>query len=127
MKKTLFALAGMLVIGLPLFSFAATYHYVTTGGDVASVEADSASQALATAPNIHPNSGVAIDLGFIEVGMDVDVPPSTSGGGLYYAYVDANGTVRTVAASNPSEALLNASNLHPQSGVAVMTDGTLAE
>ncbi len=48
------------VLALPAASFAATYAYVNTSGEVMSVEATSANQALMTAPNLAVHSGVMI-------------------------------------------------------------------
>lgn len=49
-----------------------SYVYVDVTGTVQSVEADSAMEAfIDAAPVIHPNSGVAIDLGIVEVGEEV--------------------------------------------------------
>ena len=121
MTKTFLALAGLLVVGIPLFSFAATYHYVSVEGDVEAVEANSAAEALMTAPNIHPNSGVAIDRGFLEANDDVDVVVGGTGGADTYAYVDSTGQVRTITAQSPAAAIAGATNIHPQSGVAIVT------
>ena len=60
MKKVLGMVALAAVVALPGVSFAQTYAYVNTSGDVSSVEADTASQALVTAPSIGVHSGVML-------------------------------------------------------------------
>ena len=50
----------MNVLASPLSANAATYAYVTTGGDVKSVVADDWMTAITTAPNRHLNSGVLL-------------------------------------------------------------------
>ena len=60
MKKVLGIFALAAVIALPSMSYAATYAYVNTSGEVAAVTADTAAQALATAPNMDVHSGVLL-------------------------------------------------------------------
>jgi hypothetical protein len=60
MKKVLGMVALAAVVALPGVSFAQTYAYVNTSGDVSSVEADTANAALMTAPNIGVHSGVML-------------------------------------------------------------------
>lgn len=71
MKKIL-ALSLIGVFGLPLTSLAATYHYLDVHGNVNSVEAQSAAQALnyvnSLPTTIH--SGVALDQGILEPGQN---------------------------------------------------------
>lgn len=64
-------LAALAIAAVPSLSHAATYHYVNMQGETATVEALNAEMALLTAPNLHPNSGVALDLGIIEPGVEV--------------------------------------------------------
>lgn len=64
-------LAALAVVAIPSLSHAATYHYVNIAGETASVEAPNAETALLIAPNIHPNSGVTLDQGIIEPGVEV--------------------------------------------------------
>lgn len=56
--KTL-AIAALLLV-LPALSDAATFAYVNQNNEVTSMQAATALQALATAPNIHPRSGVLL-------------------------------------------------------------------
>ncbi len=61
MKKLLLgSLALAAVVAIPGVSFAATYAYVNTAGEVMTMEASNASTAIATAPGIHPRSGVLL-------------------------------------------------------------------
>ncbi len=58
--KTIFlgALALAAVVAVPASSFAATYAYVNTAGEVMTVEAATPNAAIQTAPNIAVHSGV---------------------------------------------------------------------
>ncbi len=60
--KTRFLIAAAAVAALasPTFTFAATYAYVNTSGDVTTVTASDANTAIMTAPNIAPRSGVLL-------------------------------------------------------------------
>ncbi|CAN5770947.1 hypothetical protein BH11PAT2_BH11PAT2_10110 [soil metagenome] len=60
MKKVLGMFALAAVIALPSMSYAATYAYVNSAGDVSAVVANTAAQALATAPGISVHSGVML-------------------------------------------------------------------
>lgn len=133
MKKLLFL--PVLALGLvPFLSDAATYHYVNVEGETAAVEAPNAQAALVLAVDRHPNSGVAIDQGDIEPGMDVTAGvvagANTSifgtGGADTYMYVTQTGVTADVVAPNPTVALQIAPNIDENSGV-VIDDGTLEE
>lgn len=60
MKKVLGLTALSALLAFPGASFAASYAYVNTAGDVSMVESASADSALTTAPGIHINSGVIL-------------------------------------------------------------------
>lgn len=121
MTKTLLALAGVVAVTVPAVTLAQTYHYVSVEGDIEAIEADTAAEALVMAPDIHPNSGVAEDRGLLEEGMDADVPVGGTGGANMYAYVDITGEVETITAPNPSVAITAPADIHPNSGVAIVT------
>lgn len=64
MKKIQFSIVATLVVlgvaAVPALSMAATYAYVNTTGEVMTMEAATAAQALLTAPNLHVHSGVML-------------------------------------------------------------------
>ena len=61
MKKLLLgSLALAAVVAIPGVSLAATYAYVNTAGEVMTMEASNSTTAIATAPGIHPRSGVML-------------------------------------------------------------------
>jgi hypothetical protein len=60
MKKLLGITALAALVALPTASFAQTFAYVNTSGEVTSTEAADANTALATAPNIAVHSGVML-------------------------------------------------------------------
>lgn len=60
MKLFLGALALSAVFAMPGISFAASYAYVNTAGEVMSMEASNANTAIMTAPGIHMHSGVML-------------------------------------------------------------------
>lgn len=110
---------GSVVTFLTLSTFslsavAATYQYVNTTGSIQNVEADSASQALATAPNIAPNSGIMpyMVLTTVITNNVGSILPYVS-----YQYVDVFGQVQTTAASNSNQAFATAINIALHSGV----------
>ncbi len=60
MTKLLGIAALAAVVALPTASFAQTFAYVNTSGEVTSVEAADANTALVSAPNIAVHSGVML-------------------------------------------------------------------
>jgi hypothetical protein len=114
---------ALIAIGLlPGLSFAATYHYVNTSGEIAAVEAQNAQTALVTAPNIAYNSGVAIDNGLLKVGKQVTafgyVQPINTGLNTYH-FVNTSGYTDSVVAASAQIALMIAPNIAYNSGVAI--------
>lgn len=92
-----------------------TYQYVDINGNLASVIASNSSEALATAVNRAPESGVML--------VSSNSAPSVLGastGGQTYMYVDINGAVQTVEANSSQDALNKAPNRAPESGVALI-------
>lgn len=106
---------------LPTLSFAATYHYVNTSGEVAAVEAPNAHVALTLPDDIAPNSGVALDLGYLETETEavIGFGYSNSAGAEVYHYVNALGYTDTVVAPDAQTALMIAPNIAINSGVGV--------
>jgi hypothetical protein len=121
---------------LPAASFAATYNYVDTSGSVRTVSADSATAAIAVAPDRAAHSGVAIDNGVVagsvagastSAGTGTPGVPSTGlAANGNYDYVNVSGMVKTVSAGSPQEALFAAGDIAMHSGVAADT-GTLQD
>lgn len=77
LMTTLVALAS--VVALPAAAFAATYQYISSGGDVMTVIAPNADTAIMTAPGIAATSGVMLvnDMdNALPSGMDVPLDPT---------------------------------------------------
>lgn len=102
MKKIL-ALSLIGVFGLPLTSLAATYHYLDVHGNVNSVEAPSATQALKYVSSLPAtiHSGVALDQGILEPGQNYS---------QLYQYRTIYGTTAYVRAATFDAARLLATN-----------------
>lgn len=105
----------------PAVSFANTYQYIGTDGDLHIVEATSASVALTTASNLALHSGVIL------VGSDGKIT-ETDGtvrmSGTFYQYVNTSGNLQSIDASSASVALVSASNIATHSGVILVTNST---
>ncbi len=107
--KKLLALSFIGVLGFPLSSLAATYHYLDVTGTAHTVEAASATQAL-NFVNALPNtihSGVALDMGILEPGENY---------GQTYQYRTIYGTNAYVQAATLDAARLLATDRAPTSG-----------
>jgi hypothetical protein len=113
MKKILFTMLMLgVVTAIPVVTSAATYQYVDTNGNLATVTADNAAQAM-TVANLGPHSGVMLVTGSPVVTNNF---PITTNGGTYL-YVDIYGNLKTVVASSPAQALTLATNITTHSGV----------
>ena len=113
MKKyiSLAVIALVAFAGLGLVAFAdEVYWYVDVNGNLRTEVADNPTQAIATAENIHPNSGVMLTSAQV-AGASISTGDNT------YWYVDVNGNLRTEVAASPSAAIAGAENIHPNSGV----------
>lgn len=113
MKKTPFlaVIAAMgLLLAVPLGVQAITYHYIDIEGEVQTIEAGNASEALNVArvngPTIH--SGVKVDAGILDEGDTF---------ANIYHYVDINGNLKSIQAASMDAALFLATDKHPQSGM----------
>jgi len=110
------------VLGLPAVSLANTYQYVDSGGVLRSMQANSAVQALATAPNIGLHSGVVlVTIGGTGTGGSYE---SVTTGNTFYQFIDRNGKIQSVNAASASIALASAPNIAPNSGVILVTNST---
>lgn len=115
------ALGALLVFASP--AFAATFRYVDTAGDLKVVIANNPTEAIATAPNIAANSGVWLVSGTSTPVVVTPTPtPTPTSGSNTYKYVDTQGTVRTVVAGSPTQAIATAPNIAANSGVLLVSN-----
>jgi len=100
---------------------AATYQYVNTQGQLESISADSATEALRTASNLGSHSGV-----MLVSNVTVQVVTTTSNGSNsnWYMYVNDSGVVITLSANSPAEAFAKAVNLATHSGVMLINSSS---
>jgi len=112
--------AAILAMGFPVFSYASTYAYVNQAGQVNTVIADTAANAIAIAPGISANSGVMLIAN--STGAVLGVNSSAVYGVLTYAYVNQAGTVMTVSANSPALAFANAIGIDENSGVVLLNN-----
>jgi hypothetical protein len=122
-------LAVLTALALPALSSANTYQYVDSAGVLRSTQVNTSTEALATASNIGPNSGVIlVSMGATTVVYPVTSPATnttvTNTGGSFYQFVDANGNVQSINAVNSSVALATAYNIGLHSGVVLVTNST---
>ena len=109
-------LTSMMILGGVLFAasplFAATYEYVDINGNVRVETAETAAEAILSAPQIAPHSGVmrvsenvAVKLSSLDKDTEV------------YAYVSNSGKIEFQVAESPMEAIELAPNRSENSGV----------
>lgn len=107
---------GGLVLGVtPLF--AATYKYVDVNGEAQIENAKNPSEALQTAPNIAPNSGV-MEVKKDEAILMSIIDPDTE----VYGYINTQGNIDIQVAENPYEAMELAPNIMSNSGVMLLIE-----
>lgn len=111
---TIFSLTLMLAFSSNAIAY--TYQYINTSGNIASVEAESTSQALITAPNIDPHSGVMLYSLATAVPAKI-IDNSQTLPYVTYKYVNTTGQIQTVVASSADQAFSLATNIAPTSGV----------
>jgi len=99
---------------------AATYQYINTQGQLESISADSATEALRTASNLGSHSGVILAS---NATVEVTTVPNGSGSN-WYMYVNDSGTVITISANSPAEAFSKAINLATHSGVMLINSSS---
>lgn len=127
MKKITTAFVALAISILPAIAFASTYQYVDNSGNLRTVEANSPTQALATAPNIASHSGVMLASQGIVAGATVvvvptgttitTVTPTNTAGLFHYQYVNTSGNLQSVWANNSAVAIALAANIAYNSGV----------
>ncbi len=112
-------------VSVPSIASAEMYAYVDTSSEVKTVNAVDWRTAIATAQNIHRDSGVVLltpTSNYDIIGETIPgVARYTSGSGTLYAYVDTNGEVKSVAAVDWRTAIATAQNIHRDSGVVLLT------
>jgi len=59
-KQITTTLVALAILAIPAVTFANIYQYIDSGGNVQSIQANSPSEALATAPNLGLHSGVIL-------------------------------------------------------------------
>jgi len=111
-KQILISTVIAILTAVPALSFAATYQYVNTNGNVSTVSADSAAQAM-TVSDIAPTSGVIQITSGTSLNFTNFVPVS---GTNTYQYVNTSGNVSTVNANSAAQAM-TVSDIAPTSGV----------
>jgi len=112
--------AVILAMGFPAFSYASTYAYVNQSGQVNTVVADTPSIAIAIAPGIASNSGVALMSSSAGAVLGASTPITY--GTATYAYVNQAGTVIAISANSSAMAFANAVNIGDNSGVMLLSN-----
>ena len=97
--------------------FAATYQYVDVNGNMQLEAASNSTEALQTAPDIHPNSGV-LEVSESEAILMVSTDSDTE----VYGYINTNGDLDMQVAETPFEAMDLAPNIMSNSGVMLMIE-----
>lgn len=105
-----------LFIVLPNTSYAATYAYINSSGEMSYVSANSFSEAFAKSVNISTHSGVML-VGFINTNTIINNQSLLSG----YVYVNSSGEVTYVSANSSNGAFLNSINMSQHSGVMLIS------
>jgi len=113
------AIIGVLTLGLPHLSQAATYAYVNTSGTVLNVTANTSAGAIATAPNIGMHSGVML-IDNTNYSYNAPTAPATGGALSGYLYVNSSGQVVHVNSDTSAEAFADANNIATHSGVMII-------
>lgn len=113
MLAAAFVAAGALAIS-PAYADE-VYLYVDTSGSLSTEIADSPQEAINDAENIAMHSGVMVveeaEASLLSV---LDDEEQT------YLYVDVSGTMQTVVAESPQAAIMEASDIAPNSGVLLL-------
>lgn len=109
---TVFVLSGLLAIGPSGLVSAQTYAYINQDGQLRVEEANTPEEAIRDAYRRAPHSGVMEISGARAAGVvRADVDTET------YAYVSTSGELKTQVAETPEEAIADAPDRAPNSGV----------
>jgi len=112
---------ALAILAFPALSFASTYQFVDSSGNLQSVEAANSSVALATAYNIGVHSGVMLTRNGAVLGTNTYTTYTTNAGtGNYYQFVNTSGQLSGLWATNSSVALATAYNIGIHSGVVLV-------
>ena len=122
-KRITTTLVALAVLVLPAVSSASTYQYIDTAGRIQSTQANSSTEALATAYNIGLHSGVVL-VNVNGIGGSYE-SPTTNIGGSFYQFVDIYGNVQSMNAVSSTVALATAYNIGSNSGVVLVTNSTI--
>lgn len=106
MKKVQLVAGLALLFAFPSVSLAAQYHYLNLRGEVVTVEASNASQALAISASRGDSmhSGVVLDIGLLEQGDEY---------GITYRYQSNLGGTKYVTAASVDAAYVIAPDIIP--------------
>lgn len=107
-------LALAVLVAVPLSTFAATYEYVNTLGNIQIVVAVDSNQALYLPTNIASHSGV-----MLVSGNNLIIGNSTQNN--TYSYINTSGGMNTVIAFNSTQALNSPPNIGLHSGVMLLS------
>lgn len=110
------ALALVVALAFPMFSYAATYAYVNTSGQLSITNANSAQDAISNTSNLGLHSGVMLihsGIGGMEPAQNVYTSNQTT----RYGYVNSSGVVTFVNANSSNGAFADSVNISEYSGV----------
>lgn len=115
-KKIIGICAITAILLVPATSYGAAYHFINLRGDVVTIEASSAADALAQvrARGDVMHSGIKYDQGLLESGQSF---------GTRYGYIDMYGNTRYVVAASLNAAYTLATDKAPHSGMMILEDG----
>ncbi|MEX0910436.1 MAG: hypothetical protein WDZ73_01640 [Candidatus Paceibacterota bacterium] len=126
-KQIATSLAVLTVFILPTLVFANTYQYVDSNGNLQEVQANSSTEALATAINRAVHSGVMlVGTGGVITNSNYNfsVSNTTNTSGSFYQFVDTSGNIQSINAASAEIALATAVNRHVNSGVILVNNNT---
>jgi len=119
-----FTAAIALALGLTTTSFAQTFYYVASNGELESVEASNASDAIMSAKDRMVHSGVISAAGLANITSDaaviVTANDEQTAGMTSYWYVTSSDALATVTANSAEQAMNIAPNIKYNSGVLIM-------
>lgn len=114
-KNIIFGLVAVFVatFGIVNFANAETYQFISTSGQLSSVNADNPQEAIDTASRLALHSGVIL----VDSNHVVNNLITNGQGSYLYHFINTSGQLSAVRADNPQEAIRIASQLAMHSGV----------